>query len=122
MWDRLLGLGLFDPLVFSEEIAVYKKMMNRYGVPLDSRDDYTKNDWMAWTTVMTDDADYTGKVYEAIRRFICETPDRVPVSDWYDTKDARQIGFQARSVVGGLFINLLPGRLNGLRSGNRKKK
>ena len=114
VWDRLLGLGLFAPGLFREEIAVYKQMMNRYGVPLDCRADYTKNDWMAWTTVMTDDRDYTDRVYGAIRRFICETGDRVPVSDWYDTKDARQVGFQARSVVGGLFINLLPGKLKHL--------
>ena len=107
IWDKLLGLGLFDQSVSLEEIEVYKKEMNRYGVPLDSRCDYTKLDWMAWTTVMTDDRAYLEAVYESIARMISESPDRVPVTDWYYTISGRQRGFQARSVLGGFFINLL---------------
>lgn len=107
IWDRLLGLGLFDAKVFEEEVAVYTEKMTRYGVPLDSRDDYTKLDWMAWTTVMTDNEAYTNAVYESIRNMICESRDRVPITDWYRTGNARQVGFQARSVLGGFYINLL---------------
>ncbi len=111
VWDRLLKLGLFDERVSREEIAVYKKHMNRYGTPLDSREDYTKLDWLAWTTVMTDDASYTERVYRAIERMICESDDRVPLTDWYYTSDAKQAGFQARSVLGGFYINLLAEKL-----------
>ncbi len=110
IWDRLLGLGLFAPEVSEEEVAVYTGQMRRYGVPLDSRADYTKLDWMAWTTVMTDNPAYTEAVYTAIRRMVCESPDRVPLTDWYDAVDGRQVGFQARSVVGGFYINLLAER------------
>ena len=85
--------------------------MNRYGVPLDSRSDYTKLDWMAWTTVMTDHKTYTKKVFASIARMICESEDRVPVTDWYYTSDAKQAGFQARSVLGGFYINLLAKKL-----------
>ena len=39
--------------------------------------------------------------------FLKESPSRVPMTDWYDTRSAVQAGFQARSVVGGLFLRLL---------------
>ena len=112
IWDKLLGLGLFPERVFEEEIDVYLEKMNRYGVPLDSRSDYTKIDWLAWTTVMADRPEYTKAVYESILRMIEESEDRVPLTDWYFTSTARQRGFQARSVLGGIYINLLPELFN----------
>jgi len=40
-------------------------------------------------------------------RFINETPDRSPLTDWYDTNNAAKVGFTARPVVGGVFLQLL---------------
>lgn len=107
VWDRIFDLGLFGKEVYRGEIAKYTEKMNKYGVPLDSRSTYTKLDWMAWTTVLTDDKKYCDAVYASIRRMVEETTDRVPLTDWYYTDTARQCNFQNRTVLGGFFINLL---------------
>ena len=107
VWDKLLGLKLFSQKVYDLELAYYKKQLRPYGIPLDSRSDYTKTDWEMWTTVLFDDKDYTDAVIGRMHDFLCESPDRVPFSDWVFTTHPRVRGFQARSVQGGLFINLL---------------
>ena len=60
-----------------------------------------------WSTRICDDKEYFDKVCESIMNMINETEDRVPLTDWYYTTDALHIEFQNRSVVGGLYINLL---------------
>lgn len=108
VWDKILGLDLFPEHVYAHEIECYKSKISKYGLPLDCREDYTKADWLAWTTVMTDDKDYTKLIYEKIFDFLNETPDRVPVSDWYYATSGRQAGgFQNRTVLGALFINIM---------------
>ena len=39
--------------------------------------------------------------------FLNATPDRSPMTDWYQTKTARKVGFTARPVVGGVFLQML---------------
>ena len=107
VWDNLLGYGIFSDEVKKNEIKVYAEKMNRYGVPLDSRATFTKIDWLMWSTCIWDDKEYFELVCNAIANMLNETTDRVPMTDWYDTKTAEYRAFINRSVVGGLFINLL---------------
>ncbi|HEX8502906.1 MAG TPA: DUF4965 domain-containing protein [Pyrinomonadaceae bacterium] len=107
VWDRLLGLNLFPPEVARREISFYKRKQNAYGLPLDNREGYTKLDWIVWTATLAEsDEDFRALVRPAYR-FAHETPDRVPLADWYGTADGKQRGFQARSVVGGVYVKML---------------
>jgi hypothetical protein len=109
VWDRLFGSALFDEAVFQKEIRWYIKTQNAYGIPLDSRKDYTKSDWILWTVAFTDKKDEREALVAPLAAFLKDSLSRVPFSDWYDTLTAKQTGFQNRTVQGGLFILLLAG-------------
>jgi hypothetical protein len=107
VWDKLLGLNLFPAAVARTEMAFYQAKQNKYGLPLDNRRDYTKLDWVLWTATLADSAaDFEALVAPAYQ-FANDSPSRVPLTDWYDTMTGKQQGFQARSVVGGLFVKML---------------
>lgn len=107
VWDKILGLKLFPDAVLKKELAFYRRTQNRYGLPLDNRQPYTKLDWTVWTASLTGDrADFEALI-DPVYAFLHNSPSRVPMSDWYGTIDCKQVGFQARSVVGGVFLPLL---------------
>ena len=107
VWDKLFDLGLFSNEVYDKELSFYKSKLLPYGIPLDNRSDYSKSDWQMWTTRIFNDAEYTNMVVDAMWNFLCSTPDRIPFTDWYFVSKPYARGFQARTVQGGLFINLL---------------
>ena len=104
VWDKLLNLDLFPASVAETEIAFYLKHLNRYGLPLDSRKDYTKLDWELWTATLADKPEEFQQFMTPLALWVNETQSRVPLTDWYDTKTGEKEGFQARSVVGGLYV------------------
>jgi hypothetical protein len=107
VWDRILRLNLFSAEALRKEISFYKKAQNNYGLPLDSRKTYTKLDWTLWTATLTQEREDFAALLEPVYRFLNESPSRVPMTDWFDTKTAKMVGFQARSVVGGVFLQML---------------
>jgi hypothetical protein len=110
IWDRVLGLNLFPESVAAKEMAYYKKVQKPFGLPLDNRSNYTKLDWILWTASITGKQEDFEVLIAPVVKFLNETPDRVPMTDWYWTHNARHRGFQARPVVGGVFIRLMDDR------------
>ena len=107
LWDKVLGLSLMPESFYAAETASYLPRINTYGLPLDSRADYTKSDWICWTARMADDAAVRTALIAPIAKELRETTSRVPFSDWYDTKTGRYVAFIARSVQGGIFALML---------------
>ncbi len=107
VWDRVWKTGLFSQEFMDREIENNFKHFNEYGMPLDTRADYTKSDWIVWTASMASSdkvfADYIAPLW----KFYNESPSRVPMSDWYDSFSGRWVSFRHRTVQGGLFMRML---------------
>ncbi len=112
VWDKVLKFNIFPNEVFEKEMKSYLPRQEKYGLPLDSRKTYTKSDWIVWTACLTGrESDFKALV-EPVYKYALETPTRVPLGDWYETTDGKQVGFQARSVIGGHWMKVLDVKLN----------
>ena len=110
VWDRILGLNVFPPSVAQMEVAHYKNVMQRYGVPLDSRTHLTKTDWSIWSATMADNKQDFEAIISPAYDYINQTTTRDPIADSYETDDIHSGGMHARPVVGGFFIKMLSDR------------
>ena len=113
VWDKLWNLNLFPNNVIGKEINYYLTKQNPYGLPLDSRKEYTKSDWIMWTAAMSPDKDTFQRFSDPVYKYINETVSRVPISDWHHTDSGRWVGFRARSVIGGYWMQVLMNKLSG---------
>ncbi len=107
VWDKLFGTNLFPPEVLQSEVQSNFRRMNPYGMPLDNRSDYTKSDWMVWTATILNEREDFERYIEPLWNAYHRSASRVPMTDWFYTSTAAQVGFQNRTVQGGLFIKLL---------------
>lgn len=107
VWDDLLDLHLFPKSVRETEWTFYRTQRKQYGLPLDNRKSLTKLDWEVWTATLADDPKDSADMMHRLVVWADATVSRVPTTDWYDAESGKQLGFQARSVVGGVFIKAL---------------
>ena len=107
LFDRLLGLGLFGREICERETEYYLARSNRFGVPLDTRENYTKSDWILWCAALTEDKEKAERLYAPVVRFLKESPVRLPFGDWYRTEKGEIVHFINRTVQGGVFAPLL---------------
>ena len=108
LWDVLFKTGLFDTDLIESEFSSYlSRRMNRYGIPLDNRASYTKSDWLMWCASIPNNPEVFQAITHSLWLAYHESASRLPLTDWYDTKTALRVGFQNRTVQGGLFVKIL---------------
>ncbi|MBQ9169734.1 MAG: DUF4965 domain-containing protein [Bacteroidaceae bacterium] len=118
VWDKIWGWNLMKD-VRTSEMSFYMDRMQAFGLPLDSRGNYCKNDWQMWVMGFADLKSQRTTLINTLWKYINETTSRVPVSDNHDVKSGKQAMFQARSVVGGYWMRVfveqyLAGTLTGI--------
>lgn len=106
-WDRVLGLDLLPESFYRKETESYLPRQNTFGLPLDSRADYSKSDWICWCAAMAPEEAVRRALLKPVSDYVQQSPTRVPFSDWYDTKTGGFVEFIARSVQGGVFMPML---------------
>lgn len=107
VWDKLWGTNLFPEEFYKGEIARYKKELLPYGVPLDSREKYTKSDWLVWVASLADNKDDFDLFINSLWSAYNTMRTRAPMTDWYYCDTSHMRGFRHRTVQGGLFIKLM---------------
>ncbi len=104
VWDKIYGFNLFSKDIYTAESLEYRRQINKYGVPLDYRRDFTKSDWMLWAACLDETKENVDLFAEKILLYLAETKDKNCFSDWFETKEAKQCGFSHRTVQGGLWM------------------
>ena len=107
VWDKLWKINIIPNDAMQTEMKYYLTKRNTYGLPLDSRENYTKADWILWTATMAETKTNFQRFSDQVWKYVNETNSRVPISDWYWATNGNLVGFRARSVVGGFWMKVL---------------
>ena len=89
VWDRILGMNLFPTNVANTEVAFYKTKQNKYGLPLDNRKDVYQTGLDGLDGHARHHARRFPRAGVATLRFRQRHAARVPLTDWFNTPDAK---------------------------------
>jgi hypothetical protein len=105
IWDKVLNLNIFPDSIAAKELSYYSKKQNKYGLPLDGRDQYSKADWTSWIAALATDRKTFREFIVPLHQFVNETTARVPMADFYNTDGPTIRGFSGRPVVGAFYMS-----------------
>ncbi|KAF1983930.1 DUF1793-domain-containing protein [Aulographum hederae CBS 113979] len=103
--------------LYSKQSSHYLNVMQRYGIPLDSRHRYAKSDWAFMSAAVASPKAKT-EILERYAKWVNHTTTELPLTDLFETEEVDGgwgggIRFYARPVQGGLFSLLTLGRACG---------
>ncbi|KAL0261420.1 hypothetical protein SLS55_002850 [Diplodia seriata] len=107
--DTELSLALVPQEIYEQQSAFYPTVERTYGVPLDTRNSYTKTDWQMFVAAIAS-TETRDMFHSDIAKWITETPTNRPLTDLYETESGDYpsgITFVARPVMGGTFALLV---------------
>ncbi len=107
IWDKIWKTGLFPEKFYQCEIERYKKELLPYGVPLDSREKYTKSDWLVWAACLADKKEDFEILVHSLWNAYNTMRTYAPMTDWYYADTSNMVSFRHRTVQGGLYIKLM---------------
>ncbi|KAK2066519.1 hypothetical protein P8C59_000328 [Phyllachora maydis] len=116
--DDLKSDRFIPDKVYQMQSDWYHAVLQRYGLPLDSRHLYTKSDWEFFAAAVTSQSTRT-EMLNSIALWVNETTTDRPLTDLYDTEGTGHFPdptFMARPVVGGHFASLALERACGGRA------
>ena len=106
VWDKLWNTNLFPAEFYEGELKRYRDEAVAYGIPLDSRECYTKSDWIHWISCMGSKEDFV--TFNQLLWNAYDHTDRgIPMTDWYYANTSLYRGFKHRTVQGGLWMKFL---------------
>ncbi|KAF2635753.1 DUF1793-domain-containing protein [Massarina eburnea CBS 473.64] len=95
--------------VYTKQSDWYLSVLQKYGLPLDSRHLYTKSDWQFEAAAVASEQTRT-EILDRVAKWVNETSSFKPLTDLFETEGDGGFGagnqFAARPVVGGHFAFL----------------
>ncbi len=111
VWDRLLGLDIFDSKIAETEIPYYLRSKIYMVCPSTIVRHYTKTDWIMWTATMAPDQATFREFIVPVHKFMNDN-DRPRADVRLGVYRQTQLAWlQGRSVIGGYYMKMLEGKL-----------
>jgi hypothetical protein len=85
--DTELQLGLVPQSVYDMQSTFYPTVADEFGVPLDTRHNYTKSDWQMFSAAIADSKTQS-LLISLVAKYIGQTATNLALSDWYDAQTA----------------------------------
>jgi hypothetical protein len=98
--DAELQLNLVPKSVYNMQSAFYPTVADEFGVPLDTRHNYTKSDWQMFTAAIAR-SDTQSLLISDLAKFVSQTPTNLAFTDLYDAQTA--------GLVSSFSVFLTPG-------------